>query len=66
MAAGQRLPGVPAARPGPGPDDDPEFLRKLAKEQRETAAADRELLSKWEMDLRRREEELRQQDRKDD
>ncbi|MEU7821168.1 PLD nuclease N-terminal domain-containing protein [Catellatospora sp. NPDC049133] len=55
-------------RPGRAlaPDDDPEFLRKLAKEQRETAAADRELLSKWEMDLRRREEELRKQDRSED
>ncbi|WP_155371995.1 PLD nuclease N-terminal domain-containing protein [Catellatospora vulcania] len=48
------------------PDDDPDFLRRLAKEQRETAAADRELLSKWEMDLRRREEELRKPDKADD
>lgn len=55
-------------RPGrqTAPDDDPEFLRKLAKDQRESQAADRELLSKWEMDLRRREEELRKQDKPED
>ncbi len=66
--AAWRLYRASASAPRPrvvGPDDDPEFLRRLAEEQRETAAADRELLSKWEMDLRRREEELRKQDGKD-
>jgi hypothetical protein len=50
-------------RPGRtvAPDDDPEFLRRIAKEAKESQAADRELLSKWEMDLRRREDELRKQ-----
>ncbi|MBV1848779.1 PLD nuclease N-terminal domain-containing protein [Catellatospora tritici] len=47
------------------PDDDPEFLRRLAKEQKQTADADRELLSKWELDLRRREDELRKRENPD-
>ncbi|WP_212840923.1 PLD nuclease N-terminal domain-containing protein [Catellatospora sp. IY07-71] len=61
--------GFPEAqRPGRplAPDDDPEFLRRIAKEAKETQAADRELLSKWEMDLRRREEELRKQEKPED
>ncbi|MEV4415544.1 PLD nuclease N-terminal domain-containing protein [Catellatospora sp. NPDC049609] len=61
--------GFPEAqRPGRAlaPDDDPEFLRKLAKEAKDSKDADRELLSKWEMDLRRREEELRKQDKPED
>lgn len=61
--------GFPEAqRPGRAlaPDDDPEFLRRIAKEAKETQAADRELLSKWEMDLRRREEELRKQEKSED
>ncbi|WP_412541823.1 PLD nuclease N-terminal domain-containing protein [Longispora sp. K20-0274] len=37
------------------PDDDPEFLRGLAKQNRD----DEKLLKDWEADLRRREEELR-------
>jgi hypothetical protein len=37
------------------PDDDPEFLGKLARSQRD----DEELLRRWEDDLRRREEEMR-------
>ncbi|MET7403200.1 PLD nuclease N-terminal domain-containing protein [Dactylosporangium sp. NPDC005572] len=40
------------------PDDDPEFLRGLAKGRRE----DEEMFSKWEADLRRREEELRRRE----
>jgi hypothetical protein len=40
------------------PDDDPEFLRQLSKQQ----AEDRELMIKWEADLKRREEELRKSD----
>jgi hypothetical protein len=54
--------GFPEAqRPAPrqvAPDDDPEFLRGLARERR----ADEELFSQWEADLRRREEELRKRD----
>ncbi|MBB5872530.1 hypothetical protein F4553_005964 [Allocatelliglobosispora scoriae] len=59
-------------RPGPGrapqsaprqlaPDDDPAFLQSIADRQRESTEADRELMRKWEADLRRREEELRKQ-----
>jgi hypothetical protein len=44
------------------PDDDPEFLRGLAKSKRE----DEELLRQWEADLRRREEELRKRDQPSD
>jgi hypothetical protein len=46
-------------RSGPlAPDDDPEFLARLDRQ----AAQDHEkLLGSWEEDLRRREEELRQQ-----
>ena len=40
------------------PDDDPEFLRELAKTRRK----DEEMFSKWEADLRRREEELRRRE----
>jgi hypothetical protein len=42
------------------PDDDPEFLRDLARNRR----ADEEMFSKWEADLRRREEELRKREEK--
>jgi Phospholipase_D-nuclease N-terminal len=37
------------------PDDDPEFLRRAGRSRRD----DEELFSRWEADLRRREEELR-------
>lgn len=40
------------------PDDDPAFLRELARNRR----ADEEMFSKWEADLRRREEELRKRE----
>ncbi|MGW4647132.1 PLD nuclease N-terminal domain-containing protein [Kitasatospora sp. NPDC004289] len=43
------------------PDDNPEFLASLRKQQ---ADQDAEHLKQWEADLRRREQELR--DRKDD
>jgi hypothetical protein len=48
-------------RPSPAvaPDDDPAFLRRLAEENRRDEA----LLKDWEADLRRREEELRRQQR---
>ncbi len=41
-----------------GPDDDPAFLREVARSRRD----DEELFAKWEADLRRREEELRRRD----
>jgi len=41
------------------PDDDPEFLGRVAKSNREDA----ELMRSWEEDLRRREEELRRKER---
>jgi hypothetical protein len=44
------------------PDDDPEFLRQLGRQQSE----DRELLRKWEDDLKRREDELRRRDQIED
>jgi Phospholipase_D-nuclease N-terminal len=44
------------------PDDDPEFLRNLARTNRE----DEEMLRSWEADLRRREEELKRHDRPDE
>ncbi|MFG2044142.1 PLD nuclease N-terminal domain-containing protein [Dactylosporangium sp. NPDC048998] len=44
------------------PDDDPAFLRELARNRR----ADEEMFSKWEADLRRREEELRRREDKDE
>jgi hypothetical protein len=44
------------------PDDDPEFLRRMATSRRE----DEELLRMWEADLRKREEELRKRENPDD
>jgi len=44
------------------PDDDPAFLRDLAKNRR----ADEEMFAKWEADLRRREEDLRKREPKPD
>jgi hypothetical protein len=41
----------------PAPDDDPEFLARL---DRQAAAEHEKLLGSWEADLRRREEELRE------
>lgn len=43
------------------PDDDPEFLRSLSRQQRD----DEDLLRKWEADLRRREDELRRKENDD-
>jgi hypothetical protein len=48
--------------PQVAPDDDPEFLRSLAEENRR----DERLLKNWEADLRRREEELRRREGKDE
>ena len=44
------------------PDDDPEFLRGLAKSRKE----DEDLLRRWEEDLKRREDELRKREAGDD
>jgi hypothetical protein len=53
-----------AARPRQqvAPDDDPEFLRNLAKSRRD----DEELLRLWEEDLRKREDDLRKRESGDD
>ncbi|MBX5484970.1 MAG: PLDc_N domain-containing protein [Myxococcaceae bacterium] len=56
--AGSGFPEYERPRPRPiGPDDDPDFLRKLSR------AEDEEMLRKWEADLRRREEELRRREK---
>jgi Phospholipase_D-nuclease N-terminal len=44
------------------PDDDPEFIGRMATGRRE----DEELLRMWEADLRKREEELRRRENPDD
>ena len=65
----QAVPAGGTWRPGSGfpererpramaPDDDPAFLREIARSRRD----DEEMFSKWEADLRRREEELRRRD----
>jgi hypothetical protein len=69
FVAGRPVPVTPGAdnRPAGGatgrgrqrplaPDDDPEFLRSLDSER---SKQDRELLERWEQDLRRRENEMR-------
>jgi hypothetical protein len=43
------------------PDDDPEFLREIARNRK----SDEEMFSKWEADLRRREEDLRKREEQD-
>lgn len=75
FVAGRPVPATPGtgSRPGGGssgrdrqrplaPDDDPEFLRSLDSER---SKQDRELLERWERDLRRREDELRRGDSSD-
>jgi len=54
-------PRRPATRPV-APDDNPEFLRQLRNIDEEHE----QLLSQWEKDLRRREEEMRNRDGDDD
>jgi hypothetical protein len=44
------------------PDDDPEFLRQVARNRKE----DEDMLRLWEADLRKREEELRKKEERDD
>ncbi|GIH04595.1 hypothetical protein Rhe02_26620 [Rhizocola hellebori] len=53
------------------PDDDPDFLKGIERNRRELEAAqqteaERELLRKWEEDLRRREDDLNKRDKPDD
>ncbi|MEV7776605.1 PLD nuclease N-terminal domain-containing protein [Kitasatospora sp. NPDC086791] len=57
-------PGHPAARGGRplAPDDDPEFLASLKKDDKDHEA----MLEQWEADLRRRERELRDRDEPED
>jgi hypothetical protein len=53
--------GFPEAQRPPrqvAPDDDPEFLKGLAKQNGE----DSDLLRRWEEDLRRREDELKRRE----
>ena len=55
--------GFPESRrPKRAPDDDPEFLRDIARSRDEDEA----LMKKWEADLRRREEELRKREKTED
>ncbi|WP_020523253.1 PLD nuclease N-terminal domain-containing protein [Catelliglobosispora koreensis] len=61
-----------AARPGRtvAPDDNPDFLRNLDRQRAELEAAEqteqeREMLRKWEEDLKRREDEIRKRDNPD-
>lgn len=49
-------------KPPVAPDDNPEFLRQL----RDIDSEHKEMLSEWEADLRRREEEMRKDNRDDD
>ncbi|MEQ4302518.1 PLD nuclease N-terminal domain-containing protein [Plantactinospora sp. B6F1] len=55
-ATGNRPAGRRDRQPSLAPDDDPEFLRSLDEKR---SKQDRELLDRWEQDLRRREEDLR-------
>jgi hypothetical protein len=59
-----RTPGRGAARGGwVAPDDNPDFLKSINDDQtREENERDKELLESWEEDLRRRENELRDND----
>lgn len=52
---GRKRPRRPSAPPPVAPDDNPEFLRQL----HDIDNKHEDLLSKWEADLRRREEEMR-------
>jgi hypothetical protein len=55
---GGAAPGLEPARRQLAPDDDPEFLEQVRRQN----AEDKDLLRRWEDDLRRREEELRNRD----
>jgi hypothetical protein len=67
---GRGFPEAERPRRTIAPDDDPDFLKNIERNRRETEAAkqaeeERDLLRKWEDDLRRREEDLKR-DRPDD
>jgi len=51
--------GFPEATRPIAPDDDPEFLDRLRRQQR---SDDEKLLKQWEEDLRRREDDLRRRE----
>jgi len=55
---GRGFPESERPRPLP-PDDDPEFLPRQTRSTRD----DEEMFTRWEADLRRREEELRRKER---
>jgi hypothetical protein len=59
---GSGFPEHERPRSAVAPDDDPEFLRRLNDSRR----ADEEMFSKWEADLRRREDELKRRERDED
>jgi hypothetical protein len=68
---GSGFPEAERPRMRTAPDDDPDFLKGIDRHRREAEAAkqaeeERELLRKWEDDLRRREEEINKRDRPDD
>jgi hypothetical protein len=48
------------------PDDNPEFLKSLKKDDKGGGKDDEALLKKWEADLQRREEELKRREREDE
>jgi hypothetical protein len=52
----------PTPRRALAPDDDPEFLSQMARSRKE----DEEMLRLWEADLRKREDELRKQDKREE
>lgn len=66
FAQGRTADQVAGARPRDGrplaPDDDPEFLASLKKDDKQHE----DMLKQWEADLRRREEELRGRDEPED
>jgi hypothetical protein len=60
-APGAGFPEATRPRRSVAPDDDPEFLRSLAKSHKD----DEDMLKRWEEDLRRREDELRRREGED-
>jgi len=61
-APGSGFPEATRPRRPVAPDDDPEFLRDIAKSRKN----DDEMFQRWEEDLRRREDELRRKQQGDD
>jgi hypothetical protein len=56
---GAGFPEADRSRRQVAPDDDPDFLRGLAKQNRDDA----DLLRRWEEDLKRREEEMKRREK---